>query len=339
MTRSTGKRVLATVAFATGLGIWASATQAQTEFKTINIVVGSSAGGGYDTYARVLARHIGRHIPGQPNIIVQNMPGASSLKAVQYLDSGAPKDGSVMTAFNPGVLNESLLNADKIRFKFSDVAFVGSITRDLRACYAWGTTGITTFDDLKKAKQFNMGAPAPGTSSYMNEAVLKNMFGIAVRQVTGYPGSAQQRLAIERGELDGDCGAWSSVPPDWIANNKINPLITFTPLPIPKLRPGIPFVGDLAPNQEARDILNLLMAADALGRPFVVSKQTPADRMAALRAAFEATMKDGQFLAETQKMDLPVEGPITGLEAEQIVASIYAASPSLIARAQAIVGK
>jgi tripartite-type tricarboxylate transporter receptor subunit TctC len=313
--------------------------QNPVEFRTITIVVGSSAGGGYDTYARVLARHISRYIPGQPNIVVQNMPGASSLKAVKYLDTGPPTDGSVITAFNPGLLNESLLSADKIGFKFTDVAFVGSITRDLRACYAWGATGIKTFDDLKKAKQFNMGAPAPGTSSYINEAVLKNMFGIAVRQVTGYAGSAQQRMAIERGELDGDCGAWSSVTPDWVANDRVNPLITFTPLPIPKLKPGVPFAGDLAPTQEARDVLNVLMAADALGRPFVVSKQVPADRLAVLRAAFDRTMKDAPFLAETQKLDLPVEGPIAGPEAEQIVASIYAAPPAVIARAQAIVGK
>jgi hypothetical protein len=165
------------------------------------------------------------------------------------------------------------------------------------------------------------------------------MFGIAVRQVTGYAGSAQQRMAIERGELDGDCGAWSSVTPDWVANDKVNPLITFTPLPIPKVKSGVPFAGDLAPNQEARDVLNVLMAADALGRPFVVSKQVPADRLAILRAAFDATMKDAQFLAETAKLDLPVEGPIMGPEAEQIVASIYAAPPSVIARAQAIAGR
>src|SRR5436190_4397030 len=330
-------RMLAVVACAAMPGV--AQAQNPVEFRTINIVVGSTAGGGYDTYARVLARHISRHIAGQPNIVVQNMPGASSLKAVRYLDTGPPTDGSVITAFNPGLLNESLLNADKVGFKLTGVAFVGSITRDLRACYAWGATGIKTFDDLKKAKQFNMGAPAPGTSSYINEAVLKNMFGIAVRQVTGYAGSAQQRMAIERGELDGDCGAWSSVTPDWVANDRINPLITFTPLPIPKLKPGVPFAGDLAPTQEAREVLNILMAADALGRPFVVSKQVPADRLAILRAAFDRAMKDAQFLAETQKLDLPVEGPIAGPEAEQIVASIYAAPPGLIARAQAIVGK
>jgi tripartite-type tricarboxylate transporter receptor subunit TctC len=329
--------MLAVVACAAMPGV--AQAQNPVEFRTINIVVGSTAGGGYDTYARVLARHISRHIPGQPNIVVQNMPGASSLKAVRYLDTGPPTDGSVITAFNPGLLNESLLNADKVGFKLTGVAFVGSITRDLRACYAWGATGIKTFDDLKKVKQFNMGAPAPGTSSYINEAVLKNMFGIAVRQVTGYAGSAQQRMAIERGELDGDCGAWSSVTPDWVANDRVNPLITFTPLPIPKLKPGVPFAGDLAPNQEAKDVLNVLMAADALGRPFVVSKQVPADRIAVLRTAFDKTLRDAQFLAETQKLDLPVEGPIAGPEAERIVASIYAAPPAVIARAQAIVGK
>jgi tripartite-type tricarboxylate transporter receptor subunit TctC len=317
----------------------ASTASAQIEFKTINILVGSAAGGGYDAYSRVLARHIGRHIPGQPNVIVQNMPGASSLKAVQYLDTGAPKDGSVITSFNPGVLNESLLNPDKIRFKFTDVAFLGSISRDLRACYAWGATGIKTFDELRKVKQFSMGAPAPGTSNFMNAAVLKNMFGIAVRQVTGYAGSTHQRLAIERGELDGDCGAWSSVPGDWIDNKRINPLVAFTPLPIPRLQPNLPFIGDLAPNQEAKDVLGILLAPDALGRPYVLSRQVPAPRLAVLRAAFDATMKDAQFLAETQKMDLPVDGPLDGLAAERIVASIYGASPALIARAQAIVGK
>jgi tripartite-type tricarboxylate transporter receptor subunit TctC len=329
--------MLAAVACAAISGV--AEAQNPVEFRTINIVVGSSAGGGYDTYARMLARHINRYIPGQPNVIVQNMSGASSLKAVKYLDTGPPTDGSVITAFNPGLLNESLLSAGKIGFKFTDVAFVGSITRDLRVCYAWGSTGIKTFDDLKKAKQFNMGAPAPGTSSYINEAVLKNMFGIAVRQVTGYTGSAQQRMAIERGELDGDCGAWSSVTPDWVANDRVNPLITFTPLPIPKLKPGVPFAGTLAPTQEAKDILNILMAADALGRPFVVSKQVPANRLTVLREAFDKAMKDAQFLAEAQKLDLPIEGPIAGAEAEQIVASIYGASPTLIARAQTMVGR
>src|SRR3989442_9529682 len=267
------------------------------------------------------------------------MPGASSLKAVQYLDANAPKDGSTIAAFNPGMITESLLNADKIRFKFSEVAWIGSITRDLRVCYAWAARGIKTWDDLKRYRRFNMGAPAPGTSSFINAAVLKNLFGVAVHQVTGYPGSVELRLAIERGELDGDCGAWSSVPADWIRDKKVNPLVKFARLPIPGLPADVPFIGDLAGSREAKELLNILIAPDALGRPYVTSKQVPADRLAVMRAAFADTMKDAHFLAEAEKLDLPVSGPIAGAEAEKIIASIYAAPAALIARAQEVLGK
>ena len=303
-------------------------------------MVGSSAGGGYDTYARVLARHIGRHLPGTPGIIVQNMPGAASLKAIQYLDNGAPTDGSVITAFNPGTITELLVNPGKLRFTFAEVAWIGSITRDLRACYAWAATGVKTFlTTWKKHKKFNIGAPARGTSSYIDAAVLENMFGIAIHHVMGYAGSAEQRLAIERGELDGDCGAWSSVPPDWISSGRINPLISFSAVPIPGLPAHVPFAGDLAMTQEARDVLDILTTPDVLGRPFIASRHIPGDRLAVLRKAFDATMKDAAFLSEAEKLDLPVVGPIAGVEAEKIIASLYAASPTLIARVQAIVGR
>jgi len=339
--RGIGYYVFAYAALAATLIAFATSADAQprAELKSITMVVGSTPGGGYDTYARMLARHLGRHLPSQPGIVVQNMPGASSLKAVQYLDSGASKDGSAMAAFNPGLITESLLNPDKVRLRFSEVAWIGSITRDLRACYAWAATGIKSWDDLKKAKRFNMGAPAPGTSSFINAAVLKHLFGIAVHQVTGYAGSAEQRLAIERGELDGDCGAWSSVPADWISGGKINPLIKFTPLAVPGLPSGVPYVGEFANNKQARDVLDLLTMPDALGRPFVGSKQVPADRMAVLRAGFERTMADPQFLADAEKLDLPVSSPISGNEAQMMIEDFYAASPSLVARAQEIVGR
>ena len=308
------------------------------QIKTLTFVVGSSPGGGYDVYARMLSRHIVRHLAGPPTVIVQNMPGASSLKAVQYLDNGAPKDETVIAAFNPGMIMLSLIEPEKIRFKFTDVAWLGSITRDLRACYAWAATGIKTWDDLKRVKQFNIGAPAPGTSSYLNAAVLKNVFGIAVHHVTGYAGSSEQRLAIERGELDGDCGAWSSVPADWISGRKVNPFIRFSPLPFPGLPADVPFARDLAPDQAAKELLDLLTAPDTLGRPYVVSRQLPADRLAVLRAAFEATMQDKAFLAEAKKLDVPTVGPVSGVAAERIVASIYAAPIALVARARAAAG-
>jgi len=324
------------LAAATLLALASGAAHAAAEFKTMTIVVGFSPGGGYDAYARVLSRHIGRHVPGNPNVIVQNMPGSSSLKAVQYLDANAQKDGSVITAFNPGLITESLLSPEKIRFKFTDVAWVGSITRDLRACYAWGASGIKTWDDLLKATEFNIGAPAAGTSTYINAAVLKNLFGVKLRQVTGYPGSAEERLAIERRELDGGCGAWSSNPPDWVENRKINPIVSFSPVPIPNIYGNPPFVGDLAKTKEDKDLINVLIAPDAVGRPYVASKQVPADRLAAVRQAFDETMKDAAFLAETTKLTLPVEGPLQGAEAAKIIDSIYTAPPALVERAKAI---
>jgi tripartite-type tricarboxylate transporter receptor subunit TctC len=330
------RKTVCGLAAAALLATAAGAAQAATEFKTMTIVVGFSPGGGYDAYARVLSRHFGRHLPGTPNVVVQNMPGSSSLKAVHFLDANAQKDGTIVTAFNPGLITESLLAPEKIRFKFTDVAWVGSITRDLRACYAWGATGIKTWDDLIKAKEFNIGAPAAGTSTYMNAAVLKNLFGVKFRQVTGYPGSAEERLAIERRELDGGCGAWSSNPPDWIEQKKINPLVSFSPVPIPNMYGNPPFVGDLAKSQDDKDLLNVLIAADAVGRPYVASKQVPAERLAALRKAFDDTMKDSEFLAEAAKMNLPVDGPLPGAEAAKILDSIYAAPPALVARAKTV---
>lgn len=312
------------------------AALAQFQGKTITIIVGFSPGGGYDSYARVLSRYFGRHVPGQPAVIVQNMPGASSLKAVEYLDTKAPKDGTVITAFNPGLITDSLVNPDKIKLQFKDLGWVGSVTLDERVCYAWAATGIKSFDDLKRAKQFNLGAPAPGTSSFISSEILKNVFKIPVHQVMGYPGSAEQRLAIERGELDGDCGSWSSIPADWISQKKINVLLRFSPNPIAGVPQDVPFIADLANDPETKSLLRMMITADVVGRPYVVSKQIPGDLLAVLRSAFDATVKDPDFVADMAKLTLPVVSPVNGQTAEQLIDSIYATSPSVVAKAKSI---
>ena len=317
--------------FVSGLG---SGADAQFHGDTITIEVGFSPGGGYDAYARVFARYLGRHVPDNPRVIVENMPGASSLKAIKYLDADAPKDGSVITAFNPGLITESLVDPSQVKFNFTSVAWVGSITRDERICYAWGKTGIKTFAELERAKQFTLGAPAPGTSSYISAEILKKIFGVRVREVMGYPGSAEQRLAIERGELDGDCGSFSSIPPDWISQKKINPLLRFSPSPIAGLADDVPFIVDLAEKPEIKSLLRVLIAPDEVGRPYVVSKATPKARLSELRAAFEATVQDPDFLAEMNKMALPVVFPADGDKAEQIVQTVYATSPDIILKAR-----
>lgn len=327
-------------AFANAIGLLVSLmpahalAQASGEFKSMNIIVGFSPGGGYDSYARVLSRHMDRYLPGHPRVVVQNMPGGSSLKAVVYLDGpSAPKDGTMMTAFNPGLIIDSLLAPGKAELKFDQVAWVGSISQDFRVCYSWADTGIKTFADLQKYPQFNIGAPAAGSSTYINAAELKSIFGVKVRHVTGYPGSADERLAIERRELDGGCGAWSSNPQEWLDKKKINPLVTFSADPVPNLDQPVPYAVDLVKDEMDKQVVRLLSSADPLGRPYVVSKQVPAERLALLRKAFDDTVADAQFIADATKMTLPVS-PINGQNSERRITEIYAASEDLRQRAR-----
>lgn len=315
-----------------------AAAQSPQDFykgKTMTMLVGFSPGGGYDVYARQLVRHIGKHIPGHPDIVVQNLPGAGSLTAVRQLDATQPKDGTVIGTFNPGLITESLTSPEKTKFDFRNVAWVGSATRDFRVCYVMASLGVKTFDDLYKRKEVVLGSTAKGTGSYVNGAILKNLFNVNVRQVIGFPGSADQRLAIERGELDGDCGSWSSVPAEWVTEKKIVPLATFSPVDSPDLPKGVPYIGTFAKTQEQKDTLELLSAAGELGRPYIMSRAVPADRLEAVRAAFDATMKDPGFLAESQKQQLPIN-PVRGADAKTIIERIYTASPAVVAKAKEI---
>src|SRR5437764_5059239 len=177
--------------------------------KTFRIVVGFSPGGGYDVYARVLARHIGRHLPGNPTVVVQNMPGAASLKSIQYLNSGGPTDGTVITTFNPGLITQALTAPDKVPVKFLELAWIGNISEDFRVCYTWNATGIRTWQDFLARDKLVFGNTGVGTSAYIDDRILSELFGAKLQAVMGYPGSADKRVAIERRELDGDRGSWT----------------------------------------------------------------------------------------------------------------------------------
>ena len=336
MKRTTPKGAAAAVALATLCGAAGGAVAQDDGFykgKTVTIVVGFSPGGGYDAYARTVARHMGQHIPGNPNVIVQNMPGAGSLTAVRYLDATGAKDGTVVTAFNPGVITDSLLEPEKIKVRFTDFAWLGSITNDFRACYAWHATGIKTWADLASGREFIMGATGVNTSNYVNGAVLRNVFGLKVKQITGFPGSNEMRLGIERGELHGDCGSWSSVHPDWLRDKKVTPFVSYSPRLLPDMPQDLPFIATFAKTDEQRKIIEIVIAAGEIGRPYIMSKQVPAGRVATMQKAFTATMKDGGFVAEAKKQDLPVN-PATASEAEKILAGVYAATPELIGKAR-----
>jgi tripartite-type tricarboxylate transporter receptor subunit TctC len=331
-----GKRCV-TLALLVGAALTSSAASAQPFYKgkTINILAGFSPGGGYDVNARLLARHLGRHIPGSPAIVVQNMPGAGSLNAVHYLDNTAAKDGTVLNTFNFGAIGEARLNPQKIKIDFRKYNWIGSISQDLTVCYVWHALGIKTLAELVRRPKVHFGSTGAGSSSDLNQRIMKNIFGVKLHQVGGYPGSAEQRIAIERGELDGDCGAWSSVPETWIKEKKIVPVIKSSPATAPDMPPGVPFSIDIAPNQRARQIMRLLLSSNQLGRPFIASAAVPADRVTMLRLAFDATVKDQAFVAEAKKLRLPVS-PIVGEAAAKVVHDIYAIPPEIVEAARQV---
>jgi tripartite-type tricarboxylate transporter receptor subunit TctC len=296
--------------------------------RTITLTVGYSVGGGYDQYARLLARHFGRHLPGNPNVLVQNMPGAASLTAVHYLEASAPKDGTALTLFDPGLITESFAAPQLFKLKLADFQWIGAMLRDIRICYAWGATAIRTWDDMMARKEFLIGTTAKGSNAYVNGAILRKVFHAPVRQIAGYPGSNEQRLALERGELEGNCGSWSAMPPDWVAHERFNALVRFSPKRPPDMPASVPYVGDLASTKEQRDLLDVLNASAELGRPLIVAKEVPPERVVALRGAFQATLADASFLADAQAQSLPLD-PVAGEEAEAIVKRITAAPPEL----------
>ena len=306
--------------------------------KTVRIVVGFSAGGGYDHYARVLTRHLGRHIPGNPNVIVQNMPGAASLNSVKYTSAAAPADGTVINAFNPGLITQSLTVPQKVGINFLDFGWVGNISEDFRTCHTWNGTGIMTWQQLLARPKVTMGNTGIGTSAYIDNRILSDLFGVKLQQVMGYPGSAEKRIAIERGELDGDCGSWTSLPDEWLRDQKITIHIRYSRTLVPGMPASALNAREALTDPKKRQIFDLLTASALIGRPYIVPKAVPADRLAALRAAFDATMKDPEFLADAAKQRLTVTA-MTGTEVENFIKELYKTPPDVVAAARTISGE
>ncbi len=303
--------------------------------KTVTIIVGFSPGGGYDLNARTLARFLPEHIPGHPRVIVQNMPGAGSLVAVRSLELKQPKDGTVMVTFEPGVITQSLTQPEIANLDFRKYVWIGSITPNFEVCYGFGPNGVKTWDELMRRKEFILGSEGKGVGNYLEGATLREVFGAPIRLVLGFPGSSEQRLAIERGELDGDCSVLSSLPPDWLENGKAHPFVRFTKDRPPEMTENARFIEDMAISQDQKDFLEVMVGGRELGRSFAVSGEVSADRIAILRESFAATMKDPAFLADMAKARLPVH-PVSGEQAGQIVARMTAVSPAIIAKVKKI---
>jgi tripartite-type tricarboxylate transporter receptor subunit TctC len=304
--------------------------------KTLSVMVGFSAGGGFDINARLLARYIGKYIPGNPDVIVVNLPGAGSITAIVRLDTDLATDGTVIDTFNFGRIGDSLLQPDKTKIDFRNYNWIGSISEDVTACYIWNADGPKSVADMKKAGHYYFGLAGIGTSEDLNTKILKNIFGVKIDQVAGYPGSAEIRVAIERGELDGDCGAWSSIPEEWTKNPKFHPVSSSSANRPPDMPPAVPLIDDLAPDATAKKVVRVLLADGDVGRPFIASRKVPADRVAILRQAFAAAVKDKDFIAEAAKLRLPVS-PKTGEGAAKTIDAIYATPRDIVEAARKVV--
>ncbi|SRR5712691_2560858 len=302
--------------------------------RAVSLIIGYSVGSGYDIYARLLARFIGRYIPGNPTVIPQNMPGAGSVKAAMYLYGVAPKDGSVIATIGRSAPLEPLLG--DAQFDGRTFSWLGSIASNSSLCATWHATAIKTWQDAM-TKPFALAGEGSGSDPDNFARILKNVFGAKVKLVTGYPGGTEMNLAIERGEVDGRCGwSWDSIKstrPDWLRDKKINLLAVFSLQKAADIPADVPLVGDLAQSDEQRQILRLYLAGQALGRPFFTSPGVPPERKAALRAAFDATMKDPDFIAETKKVKLEVD-PASGAEIDRLLAEIYATPKDVIEKAK-----
>jgi tripartite-type tricarboxylate transporter receptor subunit TctC len=329
--------VVSTIALALPLADAAKA-QSVEEFyrgKTVNLIVGFSPGGGYDTTARILAVYLKKHIPGNPTVVVQNMEGAGSLKATNYLYHVAPKDGTAIGTFSRGMPMEPLIGSSATQFDAAKFTWLGSTTNEYSVVLAWHTSPVKVWNDLLKT-EFTVGGEGSGSDSDIYAMLLKNLFGAKIKLVTGYPGSAELMLAVERGELDGRASwSWSSLKaskPDWIKNKKVSNLVQLNITKNPEL-PDVPMILDLATTDKQRQILKVVLSRQTMGRPFAAPPGIPEDRKQALRKAFDDTMKDPEFLAEAQKRKMDVN-PVSGVEVEKLVAELYKTPQDVIAEAK-----
>src|SRR6478735_6116455 len=300
--------------------------------KNIDLYIGYSAGGGYDVYARSLARHMGRFIPGNPTIVPKNMPGAGSLVLANWLYNVAPKDGTAFGIIGRGTAFDPLLGSTKAQFDAAKFNWIGSMNDEVSVCVAWHTTGITELEQVKH-NELTVGGTGPAADTDQFPKVLNATIGTKFKIIAGYPGGNDIDLAMERGEVMGRCGwSWSSViatHKNWIDEKKINVLVQLSLSKHPDLL-KVPLVMDFAKNNEEKQIFKLVFARQPMGRPFLMPPGIPADRMVAVRKAFMDTMKDREFLADAEKMKLEIN-PVSGDAVQEIVQQVYQTPKSIAA--------
>jgi tripartite-type tricarboxylate transporter receptor subunit TctC len=305
--------------------------------KSIDLYVAVSVGGGYDLYARLIARHIGKHIPGNPTILPKNMEGGGGMRLANWLYNVGPKDGTAIGAVTRAMAFDPLLGNNGAQYDGTKFNYIGSANDEVSVCVAWYTSGVKTFEDAQKM-QLVVGSSGIADDTYQYPALLNNMFGARFKMVLGYPGGNDINFALERGEVQGRCSIpWSTVKAtrrSWIDGNKVSLLMQYSLGKHADL-PKVPLVMDLAKTDEQRTILKLIFGRQVMGRPFAAPPGVPKDRVDALRKAFMETMADKDFLAEAERAKFEVT-PVSGEKIEDLVLEVYrSTTPELAARAGA----
>ena len=303
--------------------------------KTVRIIVGGSAGGGFDTYSRIMARHMGKHIPGNPAIMVENMTGAGTLIAAKYLHSSAKPDGLAFGIFNGALILGRALGMKGIDFDMRELEFLGVPVQDSPVCALRKESGVTNVDQWLASKTpIKIGGLSPGNSTSDVPRILRAALDLPIQVVDGYKGTAEVRLAADAGEVHGGCWAWESVKVTWakgVQSGEVNPVLQMTAKKIPDL-PNVPLALDLAKTDEARVLLKAgAIDPSAIIRVYVTTPRTPKDRLQILRRAFMNTLTDTDFVAEMKKSNLDIN-PLTGEEVKKIVDSLFKLNPALLSK-------
>jgi tripartite-type tricarboxylate transporter receptor subunit TctC len=306
--------------------------------KTINLIVGTSAGNDYDYRGRLVARYIGRHIPGEPTVIPQNMPGAGGIKAANYIASIAPKDGTTVHMIMTNMMVTQAMGLHGVEFDTRKFRWIGNTTSTPNVINSWHTSGITKIEQVK-TKELIVGAPK-GTAGVIYPTLLNKLAGMKFKIVTGYKGGNEVNIAMERGEVLGrgsnSWASWKSTRPQWLAEKKIIILAQVGLKRDPELA-GVPTLIELVSNDRDRKLMTFVSAETAISRALITTPGVPAERVTALRRAFDATMKDPQFLAEAEKAKMEIE-PMTGEDAQVIADSIVNTPPEIVAYAREVLG-
>ncbi len=304
----------------------------------VTIVVGFVVGGGYDVYARLLGRHMGRHIPGNPSIIIRNMPGAGSMAAANYIYTNAPKDGSTIGTFSRSIPTQPLFDRQGVQFDALKLNWIGSPASEVSVIFSPKANGFKSLDDLR-SRPMRVPASGLGADSAIYPFVTNAILGTRLKVVTGYQGSGDFMLAIERGEVDGMGGSsistLRSTRPQWLKDKLIDVHLQLALNKHPDF-PDVPLIVDLAKSPEDKKVLELIFSRQLIAFPFAAPPNIPEDRLNALREGFEKTLRDPQFLAEAEKFGIEV-APVSASEIMNILTSAYSAAPSILERARSIV--